>query len=175
MTSKLMTMRTVSMISVALLSSVPAQVHAQRPASAGVDSLLQRLVGTWEMAGTVRGKPQTYRLEAARTIRDKYVELHMTDVGQPAMYAARVFLGVDTATRHLIAHWIDNFGAGFSVPHAVGEMRGDTLQFTFAYDSGPFRDTFSYDRARNEWHFLLESGVAGGGWKLFGDYRVKRK
>jgi hypothetical protein len=140
-----------------------------------MDSLLQHLVGTWGMIGTVRGKPVTYHLQASRVLHGRYVELHMADAAQPSAYEARVFLGVDSAAGRYIVHWIDSFGAGFSIPHAVGEARGDTVQFTFAYADGPFRDTFTYDRARGEWHFLLESGVVGGGWKLFGDYRARRR
>jgi hypothetical protein len=47
------------------------------------DSLLQRLVGTWQMHGTVRGRAVTYRLEAARVLQGHFVELHLEDVARP--------------------------------------------------------------------------------------------
>jgi hypothetical protein len=75
----------------------------------------------------------------------------------------------------LIVHWLDRFGAGLSIPHGEGRARGDTLQFTFAYATGPFRDTFVYDRRTDRWHLVFESGDSTGGWKLFADYQAKRR
>jgi len=153
----------------------PGHAHAQRPTVAGMDSLLQHLVGTWEMVGTVRGRPATYRLQATRVLQNRFVELHMEDVSRPPAYEARVYIGVDSLAQRYIVHWLDNFGAGYSIPHAVGEERGDTIQFTFAYADGPFRDTFVYDRARSGWHFRLESGDSTGHLLLFADYQVQRQ
>jgi hypothetical protein len=140
-----------------------------------MDSLLGHLTGTWHMTGTVRGRPANYRMIGQRVLHGRFVELHMEDRTRPPEYEARVFLGVDSAATRLIVHWLDRFGAGLSIPHAVGEARGDTLQFTFAYADGPFRDTFSYDRQHGEWRFLLESGDQQGGWRRFAEYQVRHR
>jgi hypothetical protein len=99
----------------------------------------------------------------------------MEDVSIPPGYEARVFVGVDPDENRYIAHWMDNFGAAYSIPHAVGGAQGDTIVLTFAYDAGPFRDTFSYDRKADRWHFLLESSDSAGVWKRFAEYEVKRR
>lgn len=138
------------------------------------DSLLEHLVGTWEMKGTVRGTPVTYRLEARRVLQNRFVELHMVDIGTPPGYEARVFVGADSAGRY-VAHWMDVFGAGFSVPPGYGVVRGDTLEILFQYADGPFRDRFVYDRRDGSWHFRLESGASDGSWKPFADYQVRRQ
>lgn len=135
--------------------------------------LLDRLVGTWQMVGHVRGKPVTYTLDARRVLGGRYVELHMTDVQRPAQYEARVFIGADTAPGHVIVHWLDSFGAPYSVPHATGTAVGDTLRFEFAYSGGPLRDTFIYDAAAGRWTFRLVGGDGHGTWKPFADYEVK--
>jgi hypothetical protein len=140
-----------------------------------MDSLLEHLVGRWTMTGAVRGSPVTYTLDAGRVLQGRFVELHMTDVQRPPAYEARVFIGVDSAGPRYLAHWLDNFGAAYSVPPAVGEARGDTVVLTFAYADGPFRDTFSYDRPTDTWHFLLEAGDSTGRWRLFADYAVRRR
>lgn len=158
----------------ALCVALAGRLGGQAPAPAAMDSLLGRLVGRWTMTGTVRGKPASYSLDAARVIQGRYVELHMTDVHEPG-YEARVFIGVDSAGDRYLAHWLDNFGAAYSIPPAVGTARGDTVFLTFAYPDGPFRDTFSYDRAADRWHFLLESGDSTGRWALFADYVVRRR
>jgi hypothetical protein len=103
------------------------------------------------------------------------VELHMRDVRRPSAYEARVFIGADTTAGHLIAHWLDNFGAAYSVPPATGEVRGDTLLLAFPYPTGAFRDTFVYLRTTDRWHFRLEAADSVGGWRLFAEYDVQRR
>jgi hypothetical protein len=154
------------LVAVLALLSFPATVHAQ--------SLLDQLVGDWRMTGTVRGNPVTYTLVARRTLQNKYVELHMTDVSQPPRYEARVFIGQDSLPSQLVVHWLDAFGAAYSIPHGTGSISGDTLRFSFNYASGPFRDTFVFDRAAGAWRFLLESGDGSGGWGTFATYTVRR-
>ena len=142
--------------------------------AARFEALLDRLVGHWRMTGTVRGKPVSYTMDASRVLQRRFVELHMLDVNRPPAYEARVFIGGDLTGGGFIVHWLDNFGATYSIPHAVGRVRGDTLQFTFDYADGPFRDTFVYDFQADRWHFLLESGDSTGTWKTFADYQVTR-
>ena len=146
---------------------------AQGSAPARMDSLLSHLVGRWRMTGSVRGTPVTYSLESTRVLQGRFVQLHMTDVQQPPAYEARVFIGVDSAKTQYIAHWLDNFGAAYSIPHATGTAQGDTIRLAFAYADGPFRDTFVYRRATGTWYFRLESQDSAGTWQLFGEYDVR--
>jgi hypothetical protein len=136
-----------------------------------MDGLLQHLVGRRQMTGTVRGRPVMYR-RAARSLRG--APHGGCDAG-PSAYEARVFLGVESAAHRYIAHWLDNFGAGYSIPHAVAEARSDTSRFSLAYADGPFRDIFVYDRRRDTWYFRLESGDSVGRWDLFAEYQVRRR
>jgi hypothetical protein len=148
---------------------------AQTANPATMEGLLDRLVGKWQMTGSVRGRPVTYTLDATRVLQGRFVELHMEDVNRPPAYEARVFLGVDSAGSRYIVHWLDRFGAAFSIPHATGHARGDTIVFTFPYPTGAFRDTFVYDPRGDRWYFRLESADSTGGWRLFADYHVQRR
>jgi hypothetical protein len=140
-----------------------------------MDVLLDRLLGQWHMTGSVRGEPARYALEATRVLQRCFVELHMEDVNRPPAYEARVFIGVDSAAGQYIVHWLDRFGAAFSIPHGTGEARGDTIQFTVPYATGAFRDTFVYDRRTDAWDFRLEAADSAGGWRLFARYDVRRR
>ena len=153
-----------------------AAMHAQarptpRPAA---DALIDHLIGNWRMAGNVRGTAVQYRLTAARTLAGKYVELHMVDTAKTPQYEARVFVGADTVPGGILVHWLDTYGAAYSVPPGVGAARGDTLQFQIAYPDGVFRDTFVYRADARSWHFRIESTDHKGGWKLFAEYEVTR-
>jgi hypothetical protein len=163
-----------SSIAVTALVVAATALHAQAPAAAHADSLLERLVGRWRMTGSVRGKPVTYTMDAARTLQRSFVELHMTDVARPPDYEARAFVGTDSTGR-IIGHWLDRFGAAYSIPHATGGVRGDTLVMTFAYADGPFRDTFVYHRGRDRWSIRMESGDSTGAWRPFASYEVRRR
>jgi hypothetical protein len=140
-----------------------------------MDNLLSRMEGPWTMTGTVRGKPVTYRLDVQRVLRGRFVELHMEDVSQPSEYEARAFLGVDSVKAVYIAHWLDNFGAGYSIPHATGQASGDTIHVTFPYPEGALSDTFVYDRGADTWHFRMELADGQGGWRLFAEYRLRHR
>ena len=149
---------------------VPAGAFAQ----ASWESLLDRLVGRWAMTGAVRGEPASYTLTGARTLEGRFVELHMKDVHVPPAYEARVLIGCDSTGHRVLAHWMDSFGAAYSVPHGTGVIHGDTLELLFPYADGPFRDRFTYDRRRDAWRFLLESADSSGAWGEFASYDVRR-
>jgi hypothetical protein len=162
------------LLAVVLGMSLTAPPAAGQTPAAG-DSLLQRLVGRWRMSGTVRGIPAEYDLDAVPVLRGQFVRLHMVDRSQAPQYEAMVFLGVDSATSRLVAHWLDVFGAGYSVTLGMGDRpQGATLAFAFAYPDGAFRDTFTYDHTTDTWRFLLENGDGKGGWRTFADYAVRR-
>ena len=137
--------------------------------------LLRELDGEWLMKGDVLGKQVTYLLVAGPTLRARFTELHMRDTAEPPQYEARVFLGFDEESGDLIAHWMDDFGARYSIPHGTGRIDGSTLQFTFPYPDGPFRDTLEFDQRNSSWHFRIEAGQPDGSWKHFARYEIRRK
>src|SRR6266480_4787439 len=148
---------TLSFFAVAALFLLAEELNAQRAPTIRAVTVMDNFVGTWTMSGTARGKPVAYDLEGKRILDGRYVELHMTDVQRPPKYEARVFIGEDTVTNHIIVHWLDSFGAAYSVPPGTGTISGDTLVFHVPYPDGDFRDTFVYHRENRTWSFLLES------------------
>jgi hypothetical protein len=156
----------------ALFCVIGTSLSGQAPPAAVENPVVQQLVGHWRMVGNVRGKPATYDMVARRILNDRYVEMHMQDIARPSTYEALVFIGEDTLTTRVLVHWLDVFGAAYSVPHGVGTISGDTVQFQIAYPDGPFRDTFVFQRAKREWQFHIEATDGHGGWKPFADYAV---
>lgn len=150
--------------------------HAQQPASPADTrpEILRQLDGNWTMSGDVRGKPVTYRMVAAPALQATFTELRMKDVQVPAQYEATVFIGYDAASKNVIAHWMDSFGARYSIPHGTGQIDGNVVQFTFPYASGQFRNTWRFDGATSSWQFALEAAQPDGTWKHFARYEVKR-
>lgn len=156
--------------------ALPATIHAQ-PVAAGADvrpEILRQLDGAWTMTGDVRGKPVTYRMLAKPALHGTFTELRMQDVQVPAQYEAAVFVGYDAASKTVIAHWMDSFGAKYSIPHGSGDIAGNVVTFTIAYLSGPFRNTWRFDPATSSWQFALEAAQPDGSWKHFARYAVTR-
>jgi hypothetical protein len=158
-----------------MLATFAPRSEAQSPAAARAqrDSLLDLMVGEWSASGTTRGERARYRIVAHRILDDKYVDLRMVDAAhKPPQYQAMVIIGEGANPGEFIAHWIDNFGAQYSVPPGTGTRRGDTLSIDFPYTDGTFHDTFAYDRASRSWRWKIESADGKGGWKPFADYDV---
>lgn len=158
---------------IALAASAPRVWAQATPLERVGDPLLDRLVGDWRMTGQVRGNPVSYRLSVSPVLASRFLELHMTDTGVPPRYEARVFIGEDTVPGRLIVHWLDSFGAAYSVPPGYGGITGDTVRFEVAYPGGPFRDTLVFRRAEGVWEVLIEAGVGPGEWRTFARYTVR--
>jgi hypothetical protein len=145
-----------------------AQDEAARP------ELLRKLDGKWRMSGEVRGKPVAYSMQANPTLLGAFTELRMQDVQVPAKYAANVSIGYDKASKTVIVHWLDSFGAKYSIPHGTGYIEENTVRFTFPYEGGQFRDTLTFHPEAGDWTFVLESMQPDGSWKNFAKYTVVR-
>lgn len=137
-------------------------------------ALLAALDGHWTMVGDVRGKPVKYDMEAFPTLNGTFTEMHMKDVRVPSEYEARVFIGVDESGK-VIAHWLDSFGAIYSIPHGAGSITGNVIVFTIPYPSGSFRDTLTYQPDQKIWLLDIEAAKSDGSWQHFAKYTIRRK
>ncbi|NMH64713.1 DUF1579 family protein [Shewanella salipaludis] len=151
-------------------------LHAEEhPKISERPEVLKALDGDWVMSGDVMGKPVTYRMNAGPTLQGTFTEIHMDDVQVPSQYEARVLIGYDSESSTIIAHWLDSFGAKYSVPHGTGGVTDNSIQFSIPYGAAStFRDTFTYNPETNTWVFVLESSKADGTWKHFARYDVYR-
>lgn len=136
--------------------------------------LLQALDGQWLMSGDVMGKAVKYSLQAGPILQGAFTELHMDDVQRPSEYEARVVLGYDEESKTLIAHWMDSFGARYSIPHGTGHIADNSIQFTIPYEGGSFRDTLTYNPATKTWLFVIEAAKPDGSWQHFARYTISR-
>jgi hypothetical protein len=130
--------------------------------------------GQWVMVGDVLGEPVKYRLVVSPVLAGSFTELHMTDVQSPPQYEARVFIAHDKDSNQIIVHWLDTFGGKGSVPHGMGQVTGNTIEFIIPYTEGPFRDRLTYDTSTGKWKFTIESAQGPDQWKYFATYDIAR-
>jgi len=171
-------MKKISSLLVLLISFFPLMVASPQVNTrhSNSEGLLDHLVGTWNMEGSVEGKPVRYSFEAGRVLHDELVHMYMKDLAVPSPYEADVYIGYDTTRSCYVTFWLDSFGVDstFAVL-GYGHQKGDTLVILFSFPKEPFRDTFTYDSKRDAWRFLLEDGNLQGTWKTFADYELTRK
>jgi hypothetical protein len=139
------------------------------------DSLLDQMVGSWEMRGTVRGKSVEYRARAEWVLNHQFLRLELQDVTSPPVYQASVFIGYDFAGNRYVAHWLDGFGGWASETLGYGQRRGQAIDFLFDYPNGLFQNTMTWNPDRRGWSLALRARDRGGNWQPFADYWMSRR
>ena len=146
-----------------LVAAVALRTHADSAGGPDDNAYLDKLQGSWEMAGTLGGKAVHYHANGERVLKGGFLRLHMIDAEPTPTYEADVFIGFDAQRHDFIAHWLDRFGAAGARVVASGRRA-----------SGAFRDTFTFMPQSDAWSLLLESQKPDGTWSTFATYTLTR-
>jgi hypothetical protein len=138
------------------------------------DPFLDHLVGRWSIARSIRGTTVPNEMEAHWVLCHQFVQMHMTDPKNPPQYEVIVTIGYDKDKSRYVAHWCDTFGGGYSAI-GYGSRKGDSVEFAFRYDDGPFYNTFAWHEQDYSWTFRGENGQKDGSRKLFMEDRATRR
>jgi hypothetical protein len=144
------------------LSIAPAQT-SNAPAA-----LLERLHGTWVLAGTIEGKATTHDVVAASVLNGQYVQLHEVSrerdaKGRPE-YEALVYLTWEPKRGEYSCLWLDSTGNSGISNGIRGRAKpsGDELRLLFQYPDGTtFHTTFAYDRKADTWRWTMDGEDKG--------------
>ncbi len=164
---------------VVLSGLISIAVFAQVPSFQ--DPLLDHLVGTWVLRGTIGGSETTHDIDAEWVLGHQYVRLHEVSrekdaQGRPA-YEAIVFIGWDEPSSGYACLWLDSTGGGGLKGEAIGHAKrsGDEIPFLFrAGDGSLFHTTFVYCAELDVWDWLMD-GEDGGKLQPFARVRLTRK
>lgn len=137
------------------------------------DELLDRLVGSWRVSGTIQGELAEQTLEARWVLNHQFLRLDYAGVGPaPAgepRYEATVFLGRDNLSERYVAHWVDVFGGRASSTLGYGSRLGESVTLRFEYPTGPFENAFTWRPESGTWRFELRGRESSGAWAPFAD------
>lgn len=137
------------------------------------DDLIENLVGDWKLTRKIRGKELENTVHAEWVLNHQFLQIHMKDAATPPAYEALVLIGYSNADKSYVAHWCDTYGGKFSsVGH--GKRNGDSIEFEFKYDDGPFFNTFTWDAKAKGWSCKLENGTKDGKRRLFCEDTLRR-
>jgi hypothetical protein len=126
-----------------------------------IDPWLSHLEGDWNIVREIRGTRASNRATADWILDRRFLRIHMVDTSPAKTYEAIVTIGYVPGKKQYVAYWLDSFGPAYSAV-GWGTRRGETVEFTFHYDDGPFYNTFSWDAASHQWTSLMENGAKDG-------------
>lgn len=131
-------------------------------------SLFDRLVGRWQLKGTIDGKQTVHDVDAEFVLNRGYVRLHevsheKNQSGSPE-YEAIVFISRDQSTGDYSCLWLDttsNRGlSGSGIAHA--KPTDTSLPFIIDLNKGHvFRTTFIYSAKTDSWEWRMDDDVDG--------------
>jgi hypothetical protein len=147
-----------------VLLSFPASAQQQT----FQDPLLDHMVGTWVLQGTIEGRETKHDIASEWVLGHQYVRFHEVSreknaAGQ-AEYEAIVFIGWDQALGQYACLWLDNTGGGGLTGQAIGHARrsGDEIAFLFkGSDGSVFHTTFAYAPGTDSWQWRMDGEENG--------------
>jgi hypothetical protein len=144
--------------------------------------LLDRLVGTWVLRGTIAGKPVVHDVVAQWVLGHQYIQIHETSrpgtVAVSHAYDAIVYIGWNPDLQQYSCLWLDSTGGNGLVATAFGHAPSDPTQLRFTWHDGDgeptLTNTFDYDRAANTWRWTIDN-IDKSKHRLFANVQLTRK
>ena len=145
------------------------------------DELVEHLIGSWVLEGTIAGQETTHDVTIEWILQKQYIRMHeiareKDADGKPA-YEAYVHFGWNPDLQQYACLWLDITGGnglvGTAIGHAVKE--GDSLPFVFDDGTGSaIHNTFVYDRVTDTWQWAIDN-TKGAETREFARVRLRRK
>ena len=162
-------------------SVATAQTPATQPKPAPPPALLDKMLGTWVLRGTVEGKQTTHDVDASWVLNKGYLRLHeisreKTAAGAPE-YEAIVLMSWDPKAGEVLCLWLDttsNAGlSGQGIGHAKPTATALPIVITISPTVG-FLNTMTYNATANSWTWTMDE-LANGQKTPFARLTLTRK
>jgi hypothetical protein len=162
----------------ALSSGGPLQARAAP--SDPQRELLERMTGHWVLRGTIGSQPTTHDVDAQWVLDQEYVQIHevsreLDAAGKP-QYEALIHVVWDPKLGEYGCLWLDTTGVAAFPPEGVGHAKPepDRIPFVFGDSDDGIHNTFSYDRAKDEWSWAIDN-VSKGALQPFARLTLTRQ
>lgn len=145
------------------------------------EPLLDHMIGSWILHGTVEGKETTHDVTAEWILRREYVQIHEVSREKDAQgrpqYEAIVLIEWNSKSGEYACEWLDTSSGGalFTQVMGHGKREGDKIPFLFKMSDGSvFHNTFAYNPATDTWQWILD-GEEQGKMKPFARLELKKR
>ncbi len=180
-----MTLLTSRIFLLVALAVAPLSNTAALPQSTPPDpqhALLDKLIGHWLLRGTIGKAQTTHDVEAQWVLDKEYVQIHEVsrekDAAGKPQYEAIIYVVWDPKAGEYAALWMDTTGISVFLPAGVGHAKPDRDRIPFVFkdpDGGGTRNTFAYDRAKDEWSWTIDNESTAGALTPFARVTLSRK
>lgn len=168
-------------VAIALAALVAPAARAQSPAAAP-EALLDKLTGHWLLTGTIARKPTTHDVDADWILKREYLRLHEVsrerDAAGGPEYEAWIYIVWDAKKTEYAVLWLDNTAAFTFGAEGIGHAKldGDRIPILFKDpDGGGIHTTFSYDRTKDTWSWVIDNADKTGKLSSFATVTLARK
>lgn len=147
----------------------------EAPARPGFqDDLLEKLVGEWELEGSMGTIPLHHRLEARWTLNHQFLQLHYLDLRKenPVPYESLTYVGFNDVEKRYVMLLLDVFGGRFAETVGLGTRQGHVITFEFEYPEGLMTQTLAFDPQRGAWRIDIRARQTDGTWVSFAEKRL---
>lgn len=142
------------------------------------DDFLNRLVGSWNLTGTMGSTKLRQRVDARWVVQGRFLEVHCMQEGpvSPGQtpYEAIYMIGYDDQSGEYSMHLFDTFGVSYAQTVGIGTRHEGSVEFLFNYPNGPFSNTFAWNRETDGWEMLLRQREESGEWRVFAKKTLER-
>ena len=159
-------MRRVLMALIVIAGTVVSTGSAQ--AARPEVELLDRLVGSWILEGSIEGKATTHDVVATWVLNGQYVQLHEVsrerDAQSRPAYEAFVYVTWEPSRGEYSCLWLDSTSNAGLSNGVLGRAKpaGDELRLLFTQaDGNTFHTTFAYDRKTDTWQWRMDGEEKG--------------
>ncbi len=141
--------------------------------------LLDHLVGTWMLQGTIAGQAATHDVDAEWVLDHHYLRIHEISREKNAkglpQYEATIYVAWNEPTKQYAAVWLDVYGGMSTQSIGVADPKENELPFLFKDDKGAvsFNNDFVYDAKADTWEWRMDN-VVNGAAKPFGRVKLTR-
>ena len=128
------------------------------------DTWLDRLVGSWDLTGTVQARDVERSVVGRWDLDGLYLALDINDVRPPRKdpYAAKYYVGYATRDDLYVLHVLDRAGATADAVVGFGERNGVATTFVFASPRGSWTFRMTWQARDDSWTFVQSTLEAEG-------------
>jgi hypothetical protein len=141
--------------------------------------MLERLVGHWELSGTMMGRDLKQGCAASWALDGQFVNLSCRETREPPLakvaYESVMFIGYDPVSERFVAHLMDVYGPRYSTTLGLGALEQQVIRLVFEYPESPLHTIMEWQSGAGSWKFTLLQKDKNGEWTNFAEKQLRRK
>jgi hypothetical protein len=167
-----------ALLSAAGPSPAAAQDELDGPHRIFQDSLLDSLVGDWDLSGKMAHYDLKQHVTAQWVLNHQFLKIDFRETAEPPVatvrYEGTEYIGYNNRELHYVMHLLDVWGGRYSETLGYGEREGDAIRFVFDYPDGLFHLLLTWHQDSGTWDMITLEQKPDGSWSTFSEKHLRR-